>query len=102
MNINDGVPNATYNPSAMGVVYTNKKTGSYEERNFDNPIYHSVSLTYSTADRAAANGGPGQGRTDTMSSSGLYSTIDNRSPRRSWAPRPPPMSGQYSVITNVP
>ena len=102
LGITEGIPNATYNPSAVGVVYNNKKAGNYEERNFDNPIYHSVSLNYSRVDTAAPNGSRVEGRTDTMSSSGLYSTIDNRSPRRSWALRPPEKNGQYSSIANPP
>ena len=85
--INDGIPNAAYDPMAMGVVYsTAKELEDGEDRTFDNPLYHPASTTY-TYPSAAANGG--QNGSDTLSSSGLYSTIDNRSPRRSWAPRPP-------------
>ena len=89
--INDGIPNASYDPMAMGVVYsTSKEREDEEDRTFDNPLYHPASVgtyTYLSADANLSNGGENDG--DSLSSSGLYSTIDNRSPRRSWAPRPP-------------
>lgn len=88
--INDGIPNAAYDPTSMGVVYDAAKAGSDRERNFVNPLYRPA------ADVPDRN--TGWSDSDTESSSGLYATIDSGSPRRSWA-LGPPQSGQYSVIT---
>ena len=94
--INDGIPNAMYDPTSTGVVYA----GTNTERTFDNPLYQSAKLTYAPSGVAANHEGGGQSDDgDAKSSSGLYSTIDNRSPRRSWALRPS-QNGQYSVITD--
>ena len=96
---NDGIPNATYNPTATGVVYA----GTNTERNFNNPLYQSVQFTHTgqsgAADNPTINGGHfNDGDNDSKASSGLYSTIDHRSPNRVWALRPA-QNGQYSVIT---
>ena len=96
---NDGIPNATYDPTATGVVYA----GTNMERNFDNPLYQSAQFTHTGHSGAAANqsngGHSNDEDNDSKSSSGLYSTIDHRSPNRVWALRPP-QNGQYSVITD--
>ena len=100
---NDGIPNAMYDPAATGVVYAGQTN---TERNFNNPLYHSIQLTYTGQSGAAANhdssinGGHSTDEdNDSKCSSGLYSTIDHRSPNRVWALRPP-QNGQYSVITD--
>lgn len=99
---NDGIPNATYDPTATGVVYAGNGTNT--ERNFDNPLYQSAKFTHTSSSGAAANhisndGHLDDGDHDSKSGSGLYSTIDHRSPRRTWALRSP-QNGQYSVITD--
>ena len=93
--INDGIPNAAYDPTSMGVVYNTARSraGSDRERNFVNPIYQTAAM-----DSDTSHGNPSRSVGDIESSSGLYATIDSGSQRRSWAFRPP-QSGQYSVIT---
>lgn len=86
--ISDGIPNASYDPMSMGVVYA----AANGDHNFDNPLYQSAAFTYTPTDTSPNAGGEEEGA-NTMSSSGLYSTIDNRSPTRSWALRPS-QSGQ--------
>lgn len=98
----DGIPNATYDPRATGVVYA----GTNTERDFKNPLYHSARFTHTGQSGAAANnptmngGHSNDEDNDSKSSSGLYSTIDHRLPNRIWALRPPESVGQYSVITD--
>ena len=93
--ISDGIPNAAYDPTSMGVVYNaaRSRAGSDRERNFVNPLYQAAAMNSDTS-----HGNASQSNGDIDSSSGLYATIDSGSPRRSWALRPPE-SGQYSVVT---
>lgn len=96
----DGIPNAMYDPTATGVVYTRASL----ERNFNNPLYLPVAVTQTPSAAAASNHNGGHsmdgGEEDVHSSSGLYSTIDHTSPKRLLEPRPP-QNGQYSVITDT-